>query len=586
MVFSSSSGQHAAQADNRSTRILVLFAVALFGASCNAASAGRGVRFEVSFPSSVRAEPVTGRAYILITRDRDSRAITQRSFGHQPVLSRTGEPFFAVDVENLAPGAAAVIDASAIGYPVATLSEMPAGDYFAQAVMNIYTEFHRADGRKIWAHMDQWEGQHFNWSPGNLLSEVQQVRISNDNSTTYRLELTSEIPPVEIPPDTPAVQRIKIQSERLSEFWGRPIYLGATVLLPKGYWDDDALYPTIYVQGHFSLDPPFGYTTEPAPESEQAASARKRRGVETGYEFQQSWNSEGFPRFIAVTLQHPTPYFDDSYLVNSANNGPYQDAVTHELIPELEKRFRLIPKGYARLLTGGSTGGYEALAAQVHQPEFYGGAWVFYPDPIDFRSLFLINIYEDENAFRAPGYEWLAPERYAFRAADGQPLQSIRQLSRLHDALGSRGRSGEYLEAWEAAFGPVGSDGYPRPLWDRKTGGIDREVAGYWRDQGYDLRHYLQENWNRIGPALVGKLHLFCGDMDNYYFNLPVYFLEDFLTRTTKPYYAGSFSYGRPLKDHGWHPMNNADMLRQMARHIEKYRPAGEPASPRVPGRR
>lgn len=558
--------------------ILLLAAViaAILSAACGARE--QGVRFELSFPASLRQEPVTGRAYVLITRSHDSQARSQRSFGHQPVSSRTGEPFFGVDVERVSPSEVIVIDDSAKGYPVAKITDLPPGDYFAQAVLNIYTEFHRADGHVIWAHMDQWEGQHFNWSPGNLLSEVKEIRIPADGSATYRLEFNEVIPPVVVPPDTEWVQRVKIESPLLSRFWGRPIYLGATLLLPKGYWQDEqTLYPTLYIQGHFSLDPPFDFTTEPKAESEEARRERLRRGRETGYEFYQSWIADDFPRFIAVTLQHPTPYFDDSYLVDSANNGPYQEAITTELIPELEKRFRMIPEGYARLLTGGSTGGYEALAAQVHQPKFYGGTWVFYPDPIDFRSLFQINIYEDENAFRAPGYEWLAPERYAFRASDGQPLQSIRQLSQLHEALGSRGRSGEYLEAWEAAFGPVGADGYPRPLWDRKTGKIDREVATYWREKGYDLRHYLAENWQRIGPDLVGKIHLYCGDMDNYYFNLPVYMLEEFLEGTKNPYYAGSFSYGRPMKGHGWRPMSNAEMLRQMARHVEKNQPAGAP---------
>jgi len=568
------------------TLLAVLISLAI-STACGQQARDRGLRFEIVVPSSAQTAPVTGRAYVLLTRDRESKARAQRSFGHQPVSGRTGEPFFGVDFDRVPSGGVIVINDSAKGYPVAKLSDLPPGDYFAQAVLNIYTEFHRADGHVIWAHMDQWEGQHFNWSPGNLLSETQAIHIAPDKPATYRLELTQTISPIEVPPDTRWVQRVKIQSQRLTEFWGRPIYLGATVLLPKGYWDEpDVLYPTVYLQGHFSLDPPFGFTTEPALESEDTRSERMRRGLENGYEFYEAWNSVGFPRFIAVTLQHPTPYFDDSYLVNSANNGPYQDAITKELIVELENRYRMVPKGYARLLTGGSTGGYEALAAQVHQPDFYGGAWVFYPDPIDFRSLFQINIYDDESAFRSPGFDWLAPERYAFRAADGQPLQSVRQLSQLHDALGSRGRSGEYLEAWEAAFGPVGPDGYPRPLWDRKTGRIDHEVATYWRDQGYDLRHYLQENWKRIGSKLVGKLHLFCGDMDNYYFNLPVYMLEAFLEGTNDPHYAGSFSYGRPMKGHGWHPMSNVDLLRRMANHLEKNRPAGEPAHPRASAHR
>ena len=280
---------------------------------------------------------------------------------------------------------------------------------------------------------------------------------------------------------------------------------------------------------------------------------------------------------IGVTFQHPTPYFDDSYAVNSANNGPYQDALMTELIPHLEEQFRMVPEGWARLLTGGSTGGYEALALQAHRPTDFGGAWVFYPDPIDFRRLFLVNIYEDENAFHAPGWSeaQLAPERTAFRSDEGQPLQSIRELSRLAAVLGSRGRSTDYLEAWEASFGPVGEDGYPRPLWNKRTGAIDHEVARYWRENGYDLRYYLEANWTEIGPDLVGKLHFLCGDMDNYYFNLPVNLMEEFLEATDNPAYGGSFRYGRPNQGHGWTPITNAELLREMATHVTENAPRG-----------
>ena len=535
-------------------------------------------RFEVSFPAELHEGPVTGRAYVVIGTEPDIAAIRQRSLGHQPVSRARGVPFFAVDVEGLAPGQPAVIDDSTPGYPVERLTELPAGDYYAQALLVPYTEFHRADGHVIWAHRDEWEGQHFNWAPGTLLSDAESVRLDPASGFSIRLRLVEELPEVDVPPDDEWVRRVKIESPMLSEFWGQPVYLGATVLLPQGYDSHpDIHYPAVYQQGHFSLDPPFGFSADPVEESAAARAARLNRGVENGFEFFESWRSRGFPRMVAVTFQHPTPYFDDSYAVNSANNGPYQDALMTELIPHLEERFRMIPEGWARLLTGGSTGGYEALALQAHRPTDFGGAWVFYPDPIDFRRFFLIDIYEDENAFRAPGWSdgQLAPERYAFRGDDGQPLQSIRELSRLASVLGSRGRSTDYLEAWEASFGPVGEDGYPRPLWDKRTGVIDREVARYWRENGYDLRHYLEANWPQIGPDLVGKLHFICGDMDNYYFNHPVYLVEEFLEATESPHYGGSFRYGRPNKGHGWTPITNAELFREMAAHLTRNAPVG-----------
>ena len=535
-------------------------------------------RIEVSFPAELHEGPITGRVFVVIGTEPDIAAIRQRSLGHQPVSNARGAPFFAVDVEGLEPGEPAVLDASTLGYPVESLAELPAGDYYVQALLAVYTEFRRADGHVIRAHRDEWEGQHFNRAPGTLLSDAQRVRLDAARGFSVRLQLVEELPEVVVPPDDEWVQRVKIESPLLSEFWGQPVFLGATVLLPDGYGaHPETFYPTVYQQGHFSLAPAFGFATEPVEESSAARAARQARGVENGFEFFESWRSPGFPRMIGVTFQHPTPYFDDSYAVNSANNGPYQDALMTELIPHLEEQFRMIPKGWARLLTGGSTGGYEALALQAHRPTDFGGAWVFYPDPIDFRRLFLVNIYEDENAFHAPGWSegQLAPERTAFRSDEGQPLQSIRELSRLAAVLGSRGRSTDYLEAWEASFGPVGEDGYPRPLWNKRTGAIDHEVARYWRENAYDLRYYLEANWTEIGPDLVGKLHFLCGDMDNYYFNHPVNLMEEFLEATDNPAYGGSFRYGRPNKGHGWTPITNAELFREMAAHLMRNAPPG-----------
>jgi len=553
------------------------FLLFFFFTLASSKEAASHLRFEISFEESVHASPITGQIYLIISKDKEVKERLQRGFGHQPVSNKTGEPFFGTDVDQITPGETAVIDVHTLGFPVSSLKDLPPGDYYVQALLNVYTEFHRSDGHVIWAHMDQWDGQHAGWSPGNLISEIKRAYLDPSKGYNIKLKLTKVIPPIEAPADTEWVKRVKIQSKLLSQFWGHPIYIGATLLLPKEYeTHPDVDYPVVYDQGHFSLAAPMGFRTDPPEESEEVILRRRLRGLENGYEFYKSWTSDHFPRMIVVTFQHPTPYFDDSYAVNSANNGPYADALVKELIPYLEKNFRMIPKAYARLLTGGSTGGYESLALQVHHPRFFGGTWTFYPDPIDFRRFFLINIYEDENAFVAPGFKWLKPERYSFRSLEGQPIQSVRQLSQLTMVLGSRGRSCEYLEAWEASFGPVGSDGYTKPLWDKKTGEIDHEVAQYWRDNGYDLVHYIKTNWSTIGPDLVGKIHMYVGDMDNYYFNLPVYFLEELLENTENPYYEGSFHYGRPLKQHGWHPMTKAELIRIMADHVTKNSSPGE----------
>jgi hypothetical protein len=160
------------------------------------------------------------------------------------------------------------------------------------------------------------------------------------------------------------------------------------------------------------------------------------------------------------------------------------------------------------------------------------------------------------------------------RTPEGQVTMTLRQMSQLEDVLGSHGRSGLQFEAWEAVYGPVGMDGYPRPLWDKQTGRIDLQVATYMRDHGYDLRFYLERNWATLGPQLAGKIHVYCGDMDNFYLNLAVYKLEEFLV-TAKPPYGGFFIYGRPMKGHGWTPLSQADLLKTMSDHISRNTPAG-----------
>ena len=533
-----------------------------------------GHRFEISFPASVRAQPVTGRVFVLVSRNKSPEPRLQVGhLGNTPLL-------FAVDVERWKPGKPALIDGAGLGFPLGSLQEIPAGDYFVQALLNVYTEFHRSDGHTLWAHRDQWEGQQFSTSPGNLYSEVQQVHLDPQSRYDVKLSLTKIIAPVRVPPDTEWVRQVKIQSNLLTRFWGQPVYLGATVLLPKGYdAHPDVRYPVIYSQGHFSLSPPLGFQTDPPISTEAARSLRESMGIETGYEFYQAWNSDHLPRMIAVKFQHPTPFFDDSYAVNSVNNGPYGDSILTELIPYLEEHFRMIRKPYARLLTGGSTGGWESLALQLYHPDFFGGTWTFCPDPLDFRRYGTVNIYDDDNAFFAPHPEWVQAERGLMRTAEGQVELTVRQFSQLEAVLGTKGRSAQQLEAWESVYGPVGDDGYPKPIWDKLTGKIDPEVATYMRDHGYDLRFYTETQWPNLGPQLAGKLHVYVGDMDNFYLNLAVYLFEGFLKTTKDPHDAGTFEYGRPKKGHGWQPMTRAELVRMMAEHVTKNAPPGENAA-------
>lgn len=520
----------------------------------------RAQRVEIALDRSVAQSAVVGRVFVFFAKNENREPRLQAgSYGGSV-------PFFGSDVEQWRPGTSTAIGVGTLGFPYESLASLPAGDYYVQAMLEPYTRFARSDGHVIWVHNDQWEGQRFNSSPGNLVSAVQRVHWDPATKPTLELSLTKKLPPVTVPADTRWVKHIRIKSEMLSKFWGQPMYIGATVLLPKGFDDEPARrYPAVYIQGHFGLGAPFGFTEQPGSETAEQRAARLRQTArEPGWEFARAWMSDDFPRMVAITWQHPTPFYDDSYAVNSVNNGPYQDALLTELVPLLEKQFRLIPDANARFLTGGSTGGWECAALQIQRPDFFGGAWCLYPDPVDFHRNQLVDIYNDTNAFvpNEGAVPW--PERFMSRTPEGQPLLSQRRMSQLEAVLGTRARSGQQFDAWDAAYGPVGSDGYPRRLWNRLTGTIDTSVAAWWRDKGYDLTDNLVRNWSRNGPLLAGKMHVYVGDMDNYYLNLAVYRMDDAASKLESPKAEFTFEYGRPMKPHGWQPMTNAELIRKM----------------------
>jgi hypothetical protein len=492
------------------------------------------------------------------------------------------QPFFGIDVEGLMPGSPAVFDGSVLGYPVESLRDLPPGEYTVQAVLNRYTTFHREDGHVVKLHMDQWEGQAWNRSPGNLFSQPRKVRIDPQGGIDVRLELTEKIPAIAPPEDTEWIRHVRIRSNSVSRFWGREMEVGAAVLVPPGFeTNPEARYPVAYLQDHFA--PTFSRFREapPAPE----ATGRERESQESAHRFYQDWTSGKLPEMLVVLIQDPNPFYDDAYAVNSANLGPYGDAMVEELIPHVEEKFRAIGEGWARTLFGGSTGGWRSLAAQVFYPDFFNGAWVFCPDPVDFRYFQLVNIYEDENAYY-PGKGFKkTPVRPWMRSVDDQVLMDQKDASLLELVLGTRGRSGDQMDVFQAVYGPVGADGYPRLLYDKETGVIDKEVAGYWREN-YDLRHILERDWATLGPKLQGKIRVFMGDTDTFYLEEATLLLEKFLESTENPHYGGKFVWGaREPHCYTGAPKGAsfiAHYLPEMAEHMKRSAPPGK-SPPRSP---
>lgn len=524
--------------------------LALFVFSCTTAIEKQSnPSFSISYGAE-KGGPYDGRLLLLLSTNEDDEPRFQISDGPGTQL------VFGLDVENWNAGEAIMVDKAAFGYPIQQLADVPAGTYYAQVLLHKYETFNRSDGHTVKMPMDRGEGQRWNRAPGNLYSKPIKIEFDPKSKTPIALTLDQEIPPIEPPKDSKYIKHIQIKSDLLSEFWGRDMHLGAHILLPEGFDEHpEVKYPLAIMHGHFPSDFRGFRVDPPDPDLECEYSDRfnvecyNRIVQQETHDFYKMWTGPDFPRVIAIVIQHANPFYDDSYAVNSANVGPYGDAITYELIPHIEEQFRGIGEGWARFVYGGSTGGWEALAVQVLYPQEYNGCFAACPDPIDFRAFCLVNLYEDKNAYYLDS-EFKKTLRAGHRNYLGHVDATVRDMNHRELALGSKGRSGDQWDIWEAVYSPVGSDGYPKRIWDKLTGEIDHEVAAYWKEN-YDLAYILKRDWAKHGQDWEGKIKIYCGDMDNYYLNNAVYLAEEILEATTEPYYNGEVDYG-DRAEHCW----------------------------------
>ena len=497
--------------------------VALFAASV--LSQDTSLRFEVTEAADLTPGTQNGRLFIFINtkNDREPRLVDgDVSYDAPPMLAR--------DVKNFGAGSIGVIDNGCVSYPISDLAHLPAGEYYVQALLDT-----NIDVRSLNA-------------PGNLYSAVQKVDLNPSNGGTVKLVLDKAIPPETPPADTDLVKYLKIQSPLLTRFYGRPIYVRAAVLLPRTYLTDaNARFPLLVNIGGYGAK----YTR----------AARFAKTDSPGYK---TWMAEDLPQMVELFVDGDGP-FGDSYQVDSANSGPYGASLTEELIPEIEKRFRLIGRPDARFLTGGSTGGWVSLALQLFYPDYFNGTWSGFPDSLDFRSYQLVNIYKDENAYaNSNGFE-----RPSARAANGDTEFTMRLECQKENVLGagdSYTMSGEQWGSWNAVFGVKGPDGRPAPLWNPKTGQIDHDVAKQF--EKYDLRLFAERNWATLGPKLRGKIHIWVGEDDDYFLNNGVHYFDDFISKA-EPKYEGWIMYdGRGR--HGWSPKTLLQLMKEMMRRVGK----------------
>jgi S-formylglutathione hydrolase FrmB len=476
--------------------------------------------FEILTKPGLIQGPQDGRLFVILSRTN--------SPDPRFSLSRAGRdaPFsLARDIKGLAPASIAVLDQTAFKFALTNLSALPRGDYFVQALFDSSVDLR------------------FPNAPGNLCSRAQKMSLDATHSGPVQLELDQRLPPEEVPLDTDQIKFVKLRSKLLSEFHHRPIYLRAGIVLPRDYQRDTTRRYPLWVRiGGFGSR----YTSV-------------RRLLTEQKELRQTWLADDSPRFLMLQLDGAGPY-GDPYYVNSANNGPYGDALVQELIPYVEDKFRGIGVPRSRVLSGVSTGGWVSLALQIFYPDFFNGTWSSCPDPVDFRSFELLNIYRDANAYA----ELQGSERPSERDLKGNIILTMRREVGMENLLG-RGNSytlsGQQWGAWNAVYSPRGADGLPASLWDPQTGAVNHEVAEQWKQ--YDLRLVLEKDWKTLGPKLRGKIHIASGEADQYFLNNAAHLLDEFLSHADPPF-EGAITFG-PGKGHGWSNLSLKAMLQEMA---------------------
>lgn len=456
---------------------------------------GSELLFAATYPTAAAEGPLDGRLVIVLSRDTAAEPRLQVEAGPP------GQQVLGLDVEGWLPGRPVEVTDSAFGFPLPSLAHVPAGHYRVQAVLDRYENFRLGSGEAV--KLPAAPGGSWNLRAGNLVSRPVEVYVDPRSRDVIRLDLARTIAPPPTSAGTDGLPRVRLRSERLSAFWGRDVFLEATVEAPDGWSEGaEARLPVLLVVGADGRGPRAPAGSVPA---------------------------------LVATLEHRGPFPAPWQATDSENLGPWGEAVTHELVPEIERRFG--GRGpAARALVGVGLGAWEALATLIAYPDDYAGAWAVCPGPVDFRAFGGVDLYHDRSAYHYDRAWGATPRPGA--AAPGRPSGTLEQENHLELALATRGRSGGPWDAWQALLSPRGADGYPRFVWDKRTGRIDPEVVAHWREN-HDLLHVLERDWGTLGPKLAGKLHVYAGGADLTDPGESVGRLAAFLEGVRDPAYAG-----------------------------------------------
>jgi hypothetical protein len=399
------------------------------------------------------------------------------------------QPVASVAVKELKPGESVTVDGSALAFPE-SLDNLN-GPIRVQAVLDV----------------DETERSH-EQGPGNFYSDVVEATVSSTSEDHITLTLANVIKPRKVQQDTDTVKWIRMRSDLLSDFYGRDVYHLAGVALPSAYNDPDSKrthWPTVYVI------PGYGGRFDDRHEgAADYAQTLAHPGV-----------PDIAPNAVYVVLDPESPLGHHGF-VDSPSNGPRATALVKELIPHLEKEFRLVAKPEARIITGHSSGGWTSLWLALTYPQVFGACWSSAPDPVDFSAFQMTDLYHDQSMYvDAQGNDTPSFRRPANSDGDMATLMTVRQEARTEHALNPDGGSGQQWDAWEAMFSPRDSvTGMPKPMFDATTGAIDQEVVSEWAK--HDIARLVTENWDQYGPIMTNNVRLACGEWDSFFLNRAV----------------------------------------------------------------
>ncbi|KAI1346816.1 Alpha/Beta hydrolase protein [Xylaria sp. FL0043] len=483
------------------------------------------LRVQISVANNILKSSVDGRVVLMFAPngtdpldDIDVTSTPNKMFGMNVF------DFGARDIVTLSGGGPNNTATGVSGFPLASMDDVPAGTYRVQAFLNPYDKAKRSDGSEVYLKFPCGDGAPNVDGVGSLTTPAIDLEV-HGGPQTMKLAFDSVVPAEKFVgkeiggcsqgnyADTELLKYVKIKSKTLSEFWGRDMYVGANVLLPAGYdaTDKHTRYPVLYDQNHWTGgDGAYGYSYN------TAFSAAWDKGVIPGTN---GTADRPAPKLIIVAFRHEAPYYDDSYGVNTANLGPYGDALNDELIPYIDKKFNTIAQAYARIQDGGSTGGWISAASLIFRPDLFGACFSSYPDSLDFHMHQAIALYSNKNAYEYANGTQIGSIR-TFQNNTEIILATTAQENHWELVFGTSSRSSLQWDVWNAVFGIQGLNGYPLEPWDKVTGEIYPESVEFWKPM--DLSNYISSNWDNtknLGEVLRGRIYIYVGTHDNYYLN-------------------------------------------------------------------